>query len=206
MPCATVLSTLSAAWVHGGPNPIPMSLVLKGLSPGTAFVLLMAGPAVNFASLTLISREMGRRAAMVYISSIVAGALAFGLAIDYLLPAQWFALPHAAAAHAHHAAGAGWFQLVCSAVLVTLLAVALVKSFVTNHKHQTINDMTKTYTIKGMNCQHCRAAVAKSIEGVEGVEKVDVNLLTGIATVDGTHSPEAVVEAVRAAGFDARES
>lgn len=189
-----------------GSIPIAMSLVLKGLSPGTAFVLLMAGPAVNFASLTLISREMGRRAAMVYISSIVIGALAFGLAIDYLLPAQWFALPHAAAAHVHHAAGAGWFQLVCSAVLVTLLAVALVKSFITNHKHQTINDMTKTYTIKGMNCQHCRAAVAKSIEGVEGVEKVDVNLLTGIATVDGTYSPEAVVEAVRAAGFDALES
>lgn len=189
-----------------GSIPIAMSLVLKGLSPGTAFVLLMAGPAVNFASLTLISREMGRRAAMVYISSIVAGALAFGLAIDYLLPAQWFALPHAAAAHAHHASGAGWLQIVSSAVLVTLLAVALVKSFIANHKHQTINDMTKTYTIKGMNCQHCRAAVAKSIEGVEGVEKVDVNLLTGIATVDGSHSPEAVVEAVRAAGFDAQEA
>ena len=33
-----------------GSIPIALSLVLKGLSPGTAFVLLMAGPAANFAS------------------------------------------------------------------------------------------------------------------------------------------------------------
>ena len=33
-----------------GSIPIAMSLMLKGLSPGTALVLLMAGPAANFAS------------------------------------------------------------------------------------------------------------------------------------------------------------
>lgn len=66
--------------------------------------------------------------------------------------------------------------------------------------------MTKEYVIKGMNCPHCQAAVAKSISGVEGVEHVDVNLSTGIATVEGTHSAEALVEAVRGAGFDVEKS
>lgn len=71
-----------------GSIPIAMSLMLKGLSPGTALVLLMAGPAANFASFTLIAREMGRRTAFIYLAWIIAGAIGFGLMIDYLLPSQ----------------------------------------------------------------------------------------------------------------------
>lgn len=62
--------------------------------------------------------------------------------------------------------------------------------------------MTKEYTIKGMNCPHCQATVAKSIGMVKGVENVDVNLSTGIAVVEGSHNPEEVAAAVRNAGFD----
>ncbi len=76
-----------------GSIPIALSLMLKGLSPGTALVLLMAGPAANFASITVISRNMGRRCATVYLSAIITGAIVSGLIIDYLLPASWFALP-----------------------------------------------------------------------------------------------------------------
>ncbi len=56
-----------------GSIPIALSLIMKGLSPGTAFVLLMAGPAANFASFTLISKEMGSKSAALYLFSIVAG-------------------------------------------------------------------------------------------------------------------------------------
>lgn len=63
--------------------------------------------------------------------------------------------------------------------------------------------MTYQYTVKGMNCPHCQASVAKAISGVAGVESVDVNLKEGSAAVSGSHDPEAVVAAVRAAGFDA---
>ncbi len=182
-----------------GSIPIAMSLVLKGLSPGTALVLLMAGPAANFASFTLIAREMGRRAAVVYLISIVAGAIAFGLMIDYLLPARWFAID-ASGMMSGHMHGFSLFSTLCSGVLVVLLAVALIKR---NIHHSTIKgDMIKEYVIKGMNCPHCQAAVAKSISGVEGVEHVDVNLSTGIATVEGKPSDEAIAHAVRGAGFD----
>ena len=62
--------------------------------------------------------------------------------------------------------------------------------------------MTKEYVIKGMNCPHCQAAVAKSISGVAGVTQVDVNLSSGKATVEGDHSSEELIAAVRGAGFD----
>ncbi len=53
-----------------------------------------------------------------------------------------------------------------------------------------------------MNCAHCRTTVAAGIASVEGVARVDVDLATGKATVEGEHDAEAVVAAVRKAGFD----
>lgn len=184
-----------------GSIPIAMSLVMKGLSPGTALVLLMAGPAANFASFTLISREMGKKAASIYLLSIIIGAMAFGLAIDYLLPKGWFdisGMRDACCGGAHH--GFSLFSTLCSAILVSLLGIAIIRRFY--HKHNITSEMTKEYIVKGMNCPHCQAAVAKSISGVEGVEAVDVDLKTGRTVVQGEHSPEAVMAAVRAAGFD----
>lgn len=182
-----------------GSIPIALSLMLKGLSPGTALVLLMAGPAANFASFTLVSREMGRRAAIIYLLSIVAGAMAFGLVIDYFLPREWF-VGAADAAACHHMGGFPLFSTVCSAVLAALLVYTFIKRHM--HKHIDNTEMAKEYTIKGMNCPHCQAAVAKSIAGVPGVCQVDVNLSTGKAVVEGEYDSDALVAAVRNAGFD----
>ena len=49
-----------------------MSLMLKGLSPGIAFVLLMAGPAANFASIMILNRSHGKRATAIYVGSVIA--------------------------------------------------------------------------------------------------------------------------------------
>lgn len=182
-----------------GSIPIAMSLVMKGLSPGTALVLLMAGPAANFASFTLISREMGRKSAGIYLLSIVAGAMAFGLLIDYVLPAHWFSI-EAMAQACHHGHEFSPFATGCSALLIAFLIVAFGRRYFVNTKISS--DMTKEYIIKGMNCPHCQATVAKTISGVNGVTQVDVNLSSGKATVEGEHNADDVVAAVRAAGFD----
>lgn len=183
-----------------GSIPIALSLMLKGLSPGTALVLLMAGPAANFASFTLISKEMGRKAAVIYLISIIIGAMGFGLSIDYLLPASWFDVSNMqAAAGSHHEFSI--FSTICSAILVALLIITFIKGH--KHNHITPSKMTKEYTIKGMNCPHCQAAVTKSISSVKGVREVSVNLSTGKASVEGEQSDADVIGAVRSAGFDA---
>lgn len=183
-----------------GSIPIAMSLVLKGLSPGTALVLLMAGPAANFASFTLISREMGRKAALIYLAAIVVGAMAFGLAIDYLLPADWFTIDtmHAGGCHVDNLSV---FPTVCSAILVALLIITFIKRKHHPHHHFTEN-MTKVYSIKGMNCPHCQAAVTKAIAAVNGVTNVEVSLSDAKATVEGSQSDDDLIAAVRSAGFD----
>ena len=182
-----------------GSIPIALSLMLKGLSPGTALVLLMAGPAANFASFTLISREMGRKSAVIYLVSIVVGAMTFGLIIDYLLPVDWFMLGNKQEMTGKEQTFS-LLSTISSFVLVVLLALTFIKGH--KHNHIEISKMAKKYTITGMNCSHCQATVTKSISSVKGVKQVSVNLSTGIAFVEGNHNTEDVISAVKNSGFD----
>jgi copper chaperone len=61
-------------------------------------------------------------------------------------------------------------------------------------------------TINGMTCKHCVAAVEKALAAVNGVEQVvEVSLEAGSATVTGTASTEALIAAVREAGYQASQ-
>lgn len=64
--------------------PIAATLMMKGLSPGAAFVFLMTGPAVNAVSIATIASLIGRRAAIAYVAVIFLGAVLFGMAVDLL--------------------------------------------------------------------------------------------------------------------------
>lgn len=184
-----------------GSIPIALSLMLKGLSPGAAFVLLMAGPAVNFASVAVITRNMGRRAAALCLISIVAGAMGFGLAVDYLLPRAWFtgSLSLLQVPEAH---GFPIFDTLCSAVLVSLLLVAAGASLRNRQNRQNVMENTKEYKIKGMHCAHCKMTVEKGLAELKGVRSVQVDLFAGTALVTGDADPETVRETICRLGFD----
>jgi copper chaperone CopZ len=63
----------------------------------------------------------------------------------------------------------------------------------------------RSYTVVGMTCGHCRAAVAEEVGAVPGVEAVDVDLQTGALTVTGRGlDDEAVAAAVAEAGYEVR--
>ena len=186
-----------------GSIPIAMSLMMKGLSPGIAFVMLMAGPAANFASVMILSRTNGRRATAIYIASVVATAIGFGLVIDCLLPQSWFALPMSGSGACHSAEAIGWFPKVCGILLTLLLGYTLiVQRLIRRRRNKNIEkQMNKDYRIKGMNCPHCSATVERTIRGLEGVEEVSVDLAKGVAHVKGSVDDEVLARAVELAGF-----
>ena len=59
------------------------------------------------------------------------------------------------------------------------------------------------YKVTGMSCAACQARVEKAVSKVEGVESCAVSLLTNSMGVEGTASPEAVIAAVKKAGYGA---
>ena len=60
----------------------------------------------------------------------------------------------------------------------------------------------QTYSISGMSCEHCVAAVSAEVGAVAGVSAVDVDLTSGAVVVSGNGvDGEAVRVAVEAAGY-----
>lgn len=197
-----------------GSIPIAVSLMAKGLTPGAALVLLMAGPAVNSASMLVIGKVFGRRTLWLYILSIVIGAVLFGLGIDYLLPQEWFAVQSRIMGACHHqAAGLSATDWIWMGLLAALLVNALGRQWwsTRHHRHECCchehhSDEAREaviYSVSGMNCNHCKANVERAIRSVEGVEDVEVSLAAATATVTGRHNSEALIRQVKSFGYEA---
>jgi uncharacterized membrane protein YraQ (UPF0718 family) len=63
-------------------TPIAAALALKGLSPGAALVFLLAGPATNMATITVVSKLLGKKTMVIYLSAIVICSLVMGLLVN----------------------------------------------------------------------------------------------------------------------------
>lgn len=66
-----------------------------------------------------------------------------------------------------------------------------------------MSDSTLTFTVPGMTCGHCEAAVKGEVGKVTGVAGVDVDLTTKLVTVAGADlDRHAIVAAIDEAGFE----
>lgn len=66
-------------------TPVAAALMLEGLSPGTALVLMLAGPVTSLATLAVFRREMGIPALGLYLAGIIVSTVGVGLATDWLI-------------------------------------------------------------------------------------------------------------------------
>lgn len=65
-------------------TPIAAALMIKGLNPGAALVFLLAGPATNIATMTIIARYFGKATLAIYLTGITFCALLFGSLLNGL--------------------------------------------------------------------------------------------------------------------------
>ncbi len=65
--------------------PIALTLMMKGISPGSAFVFLFAGPVTNIASLAILAKSLGKKVLTIYLASVAVCAVGFGLILDYII-------------------------------------------------------------------------------------------------------------------------
>ncbi|MFI7231226.1 heavy-metal-associated domain-containing protein [Nonomuraea angiospora] len=63
---------------------------------------------------------------------------------------------------------------------------------------------TATYTVKGMTCGHCVSSVKEEVGEVSGVTSVEVDLASGLLTVESDSPVDAaqIVAAVEEAGYE----
>ncbi|HEX9912064.1 MAG TPA: permease, partial [candidate division Zixibacteria bacterium] len=65
-------------------TPIASALLLKGVAPGAALVLLLSGPATNVTTMVAVGKFLGKRSLVLYILSIMMVSLVFGVALNWL--------------------------------------------------------------------------------------------------------------------------
>ena len=62
--------------------PVAVALMAKGISPGAAFIFLMAGPATNASSIAVIKNILGAKTLYLYLALISFSAIFFGFTFD----------------------------------------------------------------------------------------------------------------------------
>lgn len=182
-----------------GSIPIAAALMLKGLSPGAALVFLMAGPAVNFASMIVIKKVMGMKSMLIYILSIVIGACTFGLVIDLLLPAEWFRVIDSSADCC--AVTVPVWKTIATIAFLLLVVNALVWK---HRKQENISDMNNStiFIVGGMSCNHCKNSVETNLAKLSGVTSATADLATGEVVVEGSVSADEVKKTIESIGFE----
>ncbi|MFV0365601.1 MAG: permease [Mangrovibacterium sp.] len=193
-----------------GSIPLAAVLIMKGISPGAAFVFLMAGPATNAATITMIGKVLGKRSLFSYLGSIIVGALAFGLLIDYALPSEWFQVVNQHAGHQHGDA-LTWWQ-IASAVVLSLL---IINGYIQKKRQQQMANLnstkdtnieTATIKVEGMTCNHCKMNVEQNLEKLDFVHNAKVNLGEKTVSITGNHLELAKAKAtINALGYEVKE-
>lgn len=99
-------------------TPIAAAFIMKGVSPGTALVFLLVGPATNITSLSVLIGMLGKRATVLYLLSISVISILCGLAVD----AVYFSLGISAVAAVGQASELlpGWLMTTATILLLTL--------------------------------------------------------------------------------------
>ena len=174
-----------------GSIPLALALVAKGITPGAALVLLMAGPATSIASMLVVGKAFGKRTLVAYLLSIAVGAIGFGLIVDTFFMDTFLSamLPHGSAeCHGHGALGV--FDYICAGLLAVIMIYAKLvnrgghcgcgdhcghESCGCGHCHpetssgQAQEPVVKTYRVNGMSCSHCKACVEKAVRELDDV-------------------------------------
>lgn len=173
-----------------GSVPIAAVLLMKGLSPGAAIVFLMAGPATNAATITVIGKVLGKKTLTSYLISIIGGALFFGIVINEFLPREWFTayMNHGSDGHGAHLLP-HWLNVASSILLIVLLINGYFQKYLNRTKlneSKTIPDMAeKTIKVNGMTCNHCKANVQNNLSSIVGIENIEIDLESGKVKMTG---------------------
>ncbi|MDD3961670.1 MAG: permease [Bacteroidales bacterium] len=188
-----------------GSIPIAAVLMLKGLSPGAALVFLMAGPATNAATISVIARQLGRKSLIIYLLSISVGALLAGLAIDFFLPPAWFFNPlQFHEGHTHQVFSGGFLNL-SAALLIMLMTYVFIHT-----RYQKISKSNTTKNqgaitkirVRGMTCAHCKAMVESALSSIDGIAEATATPKSGEVILKGNFpSEKKILEVIQRAGY-----
>ncbi len=185
--------------------PIALSLIMKGFSPGVAFVFLAVGPATNAASIGILSKSLGKKLITYYLFILILMSIGFGYLLDFVFAYTGINPQVQLATHAHHE-HSGLIpyevQIVLAIIFALLVVSSLYRKYGAKYFRNTSKIENREYVlVEGMTCNHCVATVTNAVNKIEGIENVEVDLAAGRAYYGGNVDKSTVKSAVESCGY-----
>ena len=95
--------------------PLAASLVVAGMAPGSALVLLMAGPTTNIATMGAIYHTFGKRVLAIYLATVATMSITLGLTFDWIIGSS-----STHTGHVHPLPD--WLNVLAALILLALIA------------------------------------------------------------------------------------
>ncbi len=186
--------------------PVAITLMMKGLSPGVAYVFLVSGPVTNAASIAILSRVFDKKTITIYIATVFIASIAFGSFLNWIF--EYFQIdPHSSMKHFHsgHEHFSAW-EIVFGFIFFIIIFASLwrkysPKLFRKQFREVKMSENIKRIKIEGMTCNHCAMNVEKAIGKISGVEDVKVDLANSVAIVKGNFNLDEVKNTVDGIGY-----
>ncbi len=185
-----------------GSVPIAFAFLMKGLSPGLALVFLMAGPATNASTITVLSKTLGKKTTTIYVVTIIIGAILSGLLIDWLIPTSWFVFSNKDV-HSHE--GFLWWHYASGIILGSLMFLSILKKGRNKFYKKEDQMNQKIVIVEGMSCNHCKNNVEQKLSTLENVTSVEVNLEQKTVSVEGIISIAEIESEVNGLGYEYKQ-
>lgn len=184
--------------------PIAVSFILKGISPGAAFVFLFMGPFTNAASLSILASKLGKKVVALYVSAAAVFAVLFGLLLDFLLDNTALSI-NIAQMNEHMHEEVSVFKIIVAIVFALLLLFSLGGNFMNKINAKKAGKKTKsagkTYSVYGMTCNGCSSRLQAQFLKDENIDNAVVDHDSNTVVIYGNVTEETVKTIVDNAGF-----
>lgn len=107
-------------------TPVAAGLIMKGMAPGAALILLLVGPATNLSNMAVLQKYIGKKGVLINIIAIVIVALGFSYLVDFFYAQTSLNIQLKIGEHGEHRGN--WWQVACAVTLSLLVLKGVVKN------------------------------------------------------------------------------
>ena len=184
--------------------PVAAAFLQMGVNPGAVLVFLITGPATNAATITIISKILNKKSALIYLTTIAVCAFVAGIVLNLLVPYNL-----AVSSHLQHKMLPLWIKHIGAVLLLLLLAFSYIRKrrdSVMNSMKTGFDDNADTDTLllkaEGVDCSHCIESIKRSLNEFDNIKSVDVSLMEGEILIKGVKLDRIKIsETINSLGF-----
>jgi len=180
--------------------PIAAGLISSGIEPGAAFVFLMAGPATNIATISVIINTLGKKIVYIYLSTIFSCSIIFGALINKFIIINLNSMNH----QMNHN---NWLNILSGLLLLAVCIYAISNKFFIKDVIENLeNKADLSFIVKGMTCNHCKETVTEAINTCDGIQDVTINLESGQTFIFGNNlNKQHIITSINNVGYSIGE-